>query len=464
MSTMAERMPLTAELIRKYDRPGPRYTSYPTAVEFSERYGPDDYEADLAEADRDGASPLSLYVHLPFCEARCAFCACNVIITRNRAATRRYLDALERETELVAARLPHRRGVAQLHFGGGTPTYQTPAELRRLHRAIARQFEIQPQAEVAIEVDPCVTTEEHMSALRDMGFNRLSMGVQDLTPEVQREIRRDQTVEETVRLFGIARALGFTSINVDLVYGLPRQRAETFERSLDQVIAMRPERVALYSFAYLPWMKKNQALLDPSLLPSPEVKLELFVRAMDKFLGAGYVKIGMDHFAVPEDDLARALEDRRLARNFMGYTVRPTNATIALGVSSIGELQGNSMQNTKKLNRYHEAIGAGRFATERGYRMTPDDRIRRDVIQSVMCNFYVDFAEIERRFGIDARAYFAVERPELDELERGDFLRRDGKRLYVVGLGQLFVRNVAMVFDAHLRAQREGARHFSRTV
>jgi len=464
MNASSGRPRITAELIRKYDRPGPRYTSYPTAVEFSPSYGAQDYLADLERADAEPDEPFSLYFHLPFCQARCAFCACNVIITRRHEVSTRYLRGLEREMDLIARRIPRRRKVAQLHWGGGTPTFQTPEELRGLFHAVRRHFEILPGAEVAVEVDPCVTTEEHMRALRELGFNRLSMGVQDLTPEVQREIRRDQTAEETARLFEWARRLGFESINIDLIYGLPRQTVEAFERNLERLIGLRPERVALYSFAYLPWMKHNQTLIDPALLPSPQAKLEIFVRAMERFLEAGYRKIGMDHFAVPEDELARALDSRRLHRNFMGYTVRPTNATLGFGLSSIGELQGNSVQNTKKLSRYWAALDAGRPATERGYRMTPEDRVRRDVILGIMCNFFVDFAEIESRHGIEAETYFAAERPELDELERSDLIRREGKKLYVSELGQFFVRNVAMVFDAHLRRPREGAPHFSRTV
>lgn len=452
------------ELIRKYDKPGPRYTSYPTALQFSESYGSADYLKDLAEADRRSDKPLSLYFHLPFCEARCAFCACNVIIAPKHEVSLKYLDYLQRETDRIAAYVPNRRQVAQLHFGGGTPTFQSPAELRALYRSICRDFEILPGAEVSIEVDPCVTSEEHLKTLRELGFNRLSLGVQDLSEDVQAAIRRNQSAQDTERLYYLARDLGFKSINIDLIYGLPLQRVESFGDTIEQVIDMRPDRIALYSFAHLPDMKHNQDAIDPAALPAPEEKLALFVTAMGRLLNAGYKKIGMDHFALPEDDLAMALEDRRLHRNFMGYTVRPTDTTLGFGVSSIGETPMSQMQNTKKLTKYYHALEAGMPPTERGYRLTEDDAIRRDVIQSVMCNFFVDFERIDREHGIDSTEYFATEFEELNGLEDSGFIQRQQKTLEVTKIGQLFVRNVAMVFDAYLRKVSEGKRKFSRTV
>lgn len=452
------------DLIRKYDKPGPRYTSYPTAVQFSETYGATDYLHDLAAVNRSPENPLSLYVHLPFCEARCAFCACNVIIAAHGDVPRKYLDFLQREIDKVAAYLPHRRKVAQLHFGGGTPTFQSPTELRALYRSITRDFEILPGAEVAIEIDPCVTSEEHMIALREMNFNRLSFGVQDLNQDVQQAIKRNQSVADTDRLYHIARDLGFNSINFDLIYGLPLQTEKTFAESIDQAIDMRPDRVALYSYAHLPGLKHNQDAIDPATLPSPETKLGLFVIAMEKFLAAGYRKIGMDHFALPEDDLALALEDRRLYRNFMGYTVRPTDTTIGFGVSSIGETPSSQMQNTKKLSRYYALLELGQLPVEKGFRLTEDDRIRRDVIQSLMCNFHLDFRRIDADYGIDSSEYFSGEMRELDALDESGFIERSATSLEVTALGQLFVRNVAMVFDAYLTAPSEGKRRFSRTV
>jgi oxygen-independent coproporphyrinogen-3 oxidase len=451
-------------LIKKYDRPGPRYTSYPTAVEFSESYGPAQYEEGLAQANQDSDAPLSLYFHLPFCEARCAFCACNVIITSRHDTSVCYLEYLEKEIELIARHLPDRRKVAQLHFGGGTPTFQTPGELRRLFGAIASHFEILPNAEIAIEVDPCVTTEDHLRTIAELGFNRLSMGVQDLAPEVQKAIRRNQTYDQTKRLFDLARESGIRAINVDLIYGLPLQRTDSFAKTIEQIIELRPGRVALYSFAHLPSLRHNQKLLDTSQLPLPETKLQLFVGAIEAFLAAGYSKIGMDHFAAPDDELARAQSERKLYRNFMGYTVRPTNAAIGFGVSSIGELQGDMMQNSKKLNRYYAALDAGRLPIERGFQVTADDLIRRDVIQSIMCNFFVDFTNIEQTYSIDAREYFGAEFNELNDLVKAGFVSLNGTTLTVTETGQLFVRNIAMAFDAYLRKARAKQARFSRTV
>jgi len=451
-------------LIQKYNRPGPRYTSYPTAVQFTESYGPSDYAKDLIEIDRQAAKPLSLYVHIPFCEARCAFCACNVIISPEHDVSLKYLDFLQREMDRVTASLRHRRQVAQVHFGGGTPTYQTPVELRALYRAISRQFEILPNAEISIEVDPCVTTDEHLRVLRELGFNRLSMGVQDLTPEVQAAVCRNQSATQTERLFYMARDLGFTSINIDLIYGLPLQRVETFADSIDQVIDMRPDRVALYSFAHLPWLKKNQDQIETAQLPTPEVKLELFVVAMQRFVEAGYRKIGMDHFALPSDDLAMALDERRLYRNFMGYTVRPTDVTLGFGVSSIGETPFSQMQNTKKLSRYYSMLEGGQLATEKGYRLTADDRLRRDVIQSLMCNFFVDLQRVDREYEMNSATYFDAEMTELETMQREGFVKVGEKSIEVTELGQLFVRNVAMIFDAYLKQASDGRPRFSKTV
>ncbi|OPZ17382.1 MAG: Oxygen-independent coproporphyrinogen-III oxidase [candidate division BRC1 bacterium ADurb.BinA364] len=452
------------ELIRKYDRPGPRYTSYPPATEFSARYGAARYAADLRRADREAAKPFSLYVHIPFCEARCSFCACNVVAARNREIAGSYLLALDKEIELVAAQLPNRRAAAQLHFGGGTPTYLAPGQLEALFRSVASRFRILGDAELAIEADPCVTTRAHLETLRGLGFNRLSMGVQDLAPDVQQAIGRGQTIEETERLFRWARELGFHSINIDLIYGLPAQRLKTFEQTIRRAIEWRPDRVALYSFAHLPRLMPNQRSIDAALLPSPETKLALFVRAMELFLEAGYAKIGMDHFAAPEDELARALKDRRLGRNFMGYTVRPTDAALGFGASAIGELHGNLMQNDKRLSRYFRALAGGSLPIERGVEATDDDRLRAAVIQGVMCNGFVDFAEVEARFGVDWARHFAAEMPELYRLEAEGFLRFDGARMILSDLGMLFVRNVAMVFDAYLQRRLAEGPRFSRTV
>ncbi len=456
---------VTIDLLRRYDRPGPRYTSYPTAVEFDASFDEAAYRDRLAHAAQETDAPLSLYAHLPFCEARCSFCACSVIITRKRQVAVRYLEYLHREIEMLGKALGDRRRVVQYHWGGGTPTYLAPAQMRALHETVTRHFDIATTAEVAIEIDPRVTTLEQLDLLRELGFNRLSMGVQDFTPEVQRAVNRVQSESETRTLFERAAEIGFQSINLDLIYGLPLQTVESFGESVDMVIALRPDRLAVYSFAYVPWIRAHQKNIDTEDLPSPETKLELFVEARQRFLEAGYVAIGMDHFALPSDDLAQASESGTLHRNFMGYTTRPAPDMVGVGVSAIGDVAGAFAQSTKKLSGYYTALDAGRFPTERGYALDDDDLLRRHVITQLMCNFRLDRTDIEARFGIDFAEYFAV---ELEELAAGPaihgFLEMEDDRLVVTPTGRLFVRNVCMSFDRYLRQKSDEKSVFSQTV
>ncbi len=461
----ADTFVVTRDLLRKYDRPGPRYTSYPTAVEFHSGFDASAYRVHLASAARDHDSPLSLYLHLPFCEQRCTFCGCMVVITRKRDVAARYLDYLKRELAMLADALAGRRRVVQYHWGGGTPTYLSTAQMADLHQTVATHFDIDPGGEAAVEVDPRVTTLEQLDLLRRLGFNRLSMGVQDFTPAVQAAVNRVQSVEATRVLFDHARALGFDSINVDLIYGLPLQTRETFAATVEAVLSMRPDRVAVYSFALVPWMRAHQKSLPMGDLPGPDLKIELFVEAMQRFLAAGYRQIGMDHFAVPEDDLAKASEAGRLHRNFMGYTTRPAADMVGAGVSAIGDVGGAFAQNVKPLSAYYAALDAGQFPIERGYRLDADDRLRRFVITELMCNFRVRQADVSERFGVALPGYFAV---ELDELARGPaadgFVRITSDGLDVTSTGRLFVRNIAMHFDRYLRRKANAAPVFSRTI
>jgi len=458
----------TPALLARYDRPGPRYTSYPTAVEFHDGVGETEYIRSLARANAHPADPLSVYVHLPFCEERCAFCGCNVVITKHREVAEQYLGYLEREIDLLSVHLPERRVVSQLHWGGGTPTYYAAAQLERVFARLARHFSFTPDAEIGLEADPRVTSVDQLDALRRLGFNRLSMGVQDFAPEVQEAVNRIQSYESTKALVDRARALGFRSINIDLIYGLPYQTVEGFSHTLEQVLTLRPERVAVYSFAFVPWMKAHMKHLAGDSLPGPDLKIALLGLARRAFTGDGYRQIGMDHFAVPDDELAQALEHRVLHRNFMGYTVQSARDMVALGVSGIGDVQGTFVQNTKKLNEYYAALDAGRFAVERGYALDRDDEIRRHVITALMCNGYLEIADVERRFGIRFADYFKA---DLAELTAPDSPRSDGlivvtdDALEVTPLGFMFVRNVCMVFDRYLRARTSGANPvFSRTV
>jgi len=458
---------VTPDLLRKYDRAGPRYTSYPTAVEFSSDYDAPAYFKSLEQAAAHPDDPLSLYVHLPFCEHRCTFCGCNVVITRRRSIAEEYLTYLHREIREVARRLGRRRKVVQYHWGGGTPTYLKVDEMRALQQVVTECFDILPDAESAIEVDPRVTSREQIDLLRAMGFNRLSMGVQDFDPEVQAIINRNQTEAQTRDLFAYSRSAGFGSINIDLIYGLPLQKAETFAKTLASVIELRADRVAVYSYAHVPWLRTQQKGFDPAMLPSAEQKLELLCLARDAFLRAGYCPIGMDHFAVPEDELARAIETRTLSRNFMGYTVKSAPDMIGVGVSAIGDVAGAYAQNQKKLPRYYAAIDAGSLPIDRGYRVSDDDRIRRHVITQLMCNFHLDKQAVEARFGIVFDDYFERELAELTSPEgliASGFVTATRNALQVEPLGRLFVRNVAMVFDRYLAAKQGETRIFSRTI
>jgi oxygen-independent coproporphyrinogen III oxidase len=452
-------------LIRRYDRPGPRYTSYPTAVEFTAAFDEAAYREQLSRAAASEA-PLSFYVHLPFCEERCSFCGCSVIITKKREVAAHYLSYLHREIEMLADALGSRRRLVQYHWGGGTPTYLSLDEMAALQAQVTKYFEVQPGAEVAIEVDPRVTSFEQLELLSRLGFNRLSFGVQDFTPEVQHAVNRLQSEAQTRALFDEGRRLGFHSINLDLIYGLPFQTRASFARTVDSVVAMRPDRVAVYSYAHVPWIRGNQKKIDPADLPPAEQKIELFVEAMERFLAAGYQQIGMDHFALPEDELAQASSAGTLHRNFMGYTTRPAADMAACGVSGIGDVSGAFAQNVKKLSTYYQALDAGRFPIERGYRLDQDDHLRRDVITNLMCNFRVDVAAIEMRHRIDFHSYFAREIQELMAGPAVDgFVAIGAGRIDVTEPGRLFVRNVAMVFDRHLREKAKDDKPvFSRTV
>jgi oxygen-independent coproporphyrinogen III oxidase len=457
------------ETVKRFDRPGPRYTSYPTAVEFTDEVGEVAYRERLARANAHAGAPLSLYAHLPFCEHRCLFCGCHVVITPHMPVAEKYLEYLKKEIDLLAAQLPDRRSVVQMHWGGGTPTYYSPAQLRDLFQRVRTHFTFVDGAEIALEVDPRVTSRDHLETLVDLGFNRLSMGVQDLTPEVQKAITRNQTYDQTADLVRHARDVGFTEgINIDLIYGLPRQEPASFGTNLDQIIGLRPDRVAMYSFAYVPWIRGHQKKLDQAELPSAEVKLELYLMAMERFLEAGYQPIGMDHFALPEDELSVAANEGRLYRNFMGYTVMPASDMVGVGISGIGEVQHGFFQNEKKLSTYYEALDADRIPVARGYLLDEDDRIRQYVIQQIMCNFRITKADVAERFGVDFDQYLAPSLARLDEVQDAGFVVLDEEGLRVTPQGRVFVRNVCMAFDRYLldkeAAEASERPVFSRTV
>jgi len=456
---------VTADLLAKYDRPGPRYTSYPTAVEFHEGFTPQRYLEKLDEAAASPEEPISLYVHLPFCRERCTFCGCNVVVTQKPGVAEAYVADLEREVALVAERLRKRTRVIQYHWGGGTPTYLSLEEMRRVWNSFAGRFTFEPGAEIAIEVDPRVTTRRQAELLRELGFNRISMGVQDFDAEVQEAVNRYQTFNQTRDLHLYLRELGIESINFDFIYGLPLQTPETFRKTIELALELRPDRVACYSYAFVPWIKAHQKAIHLEDLPARDVKLELFGIAHELFTGAGYRQIGMDHFALESDSLAVAARDRSLHRNFMGYTTHPAKDSVGFGISAIGDLGGAFAQNTKKLNRYRDALERGLPPIERGFERSRDDELRRDVIQSLMCNFHLDIRAIERAHGIDFAAYFAESLRSLDHGPGSNgFVTRTAEAIAVTEPGRLFIRNICMEFDAYLE-KREGEKPtFSRTV
>jgi oxygen-independent coproporphyrinogen III oxidase len=426
------------ELVRRYDVPAPRYTSYPTAPIWTEKIGPAAYAAALERAARRPQAPLSLYAHIPFCKERCAFCGCNVVVTRSRATADRYLGRLMREMDLVQDRLGRRRSLSQIHWGGGTPTFLDERQLEALWQAIEQRFAVLPDAEISIEIDPVVTTRSQLECLRRLGFNRISMGVQDLDPAVQAAIDRVQSVEETGAAVDHARALGFRGINFDLIYGLPLQTKASWERTLAQVLALRPDRLAVYSFAYVPDLRPNQKRLPVSGIPGGKDKLDLFRLAWEALTTAGYRQIGMDHFALPDDELAQAQARRGLGRNFQGYTVQTATEVIAFGVSAISDVGGLYAQNAHGLSRYENSIGEGTLATGRGIALTAEDLVRRALISGLMCNFWVQVP-----------AGFGRELARLAELESEGLLTLRGREVELTALGRIFVRNVAAVFDAY---------------
>ena len=455
---------INRDLLKKYDRPGPRYTSYPTVPEWSSDFGSAEYIKALQEASIED-SPLSLYFHIPFCRSRCSYCGCTTVISKGGDRIDRYIDWLSREVELAASHLGRRTRVVQMHWGGGTPTFLTNPQIDKLFTGITDHFKIERESELAIEVDPRVTTPEHIQLLRSLGFNRLSMGVQDLTPEVQEAIGRDQTLEQTESLFKFCRKSGFSGINIDLIYGLPYQTVENFTKTIAEVIRMGVDRIAVYSFAYLPGMKPHQKLIKEETLPAPGAKFELFATAVEKFLEAGYVQIGMDHFARPDDELAKSLNEGKLYRNFMGYTTRSTSASVGFGMSAISEVSGVFAQNISKIDSYGVPIEAGRLATFRGFRLSDDDKIRQRAILSLMCNFVLEFDAMDKLFKIDSRKYFAEELVDLKQFVNDSLMEITDDNIKVLPRGQIFVRNMAMVFDAYLRGKgKDNAPTFSRTI
>ena len=451
-------------LIQKYDRPGPRYTSYPTAPQFSDDFGPEDYAALLRDS-RQAARPLSIYVHVPFCRTRCFFCGCNVTIARDPERASRYLPLLDREMDQVAELVDApRRRVTQIHWGGGTPTFVTPDEVRELMASIRRRFPLAEDCEIGVEVDPRRTSDEHLDALAESGVNRLSLGLQDLDPQVQEAVNRVQPAEQTWHVLEGARSRGMDSVNIDLIYGLPHQTPESFAATVDEVVRMSPDRVALFNFAYLPQMFAHQRTLDESAMPGADAKLTILEQTSRRLTEAGWIFIGMDHFAKPSDPLAQALRERSLTRNFQGYSTHADTDLLAFGASSISQVADGFAQNLRGVAEYSRTIVDGRLATCRGLVMSREDRLRRDVIISLMARFRLDKDEIEQRWDVDFDEHFADALEALAPLAADGLVELAPRRLEVTPLGRLLVRNVAMAFDAYLGVGADRAVRYSRTV
>ena len=457
---------VSPELLRKFDVPGPRYTSYPTADRFVEAFAADDYARALTQR-RNGAAalalPLSLYVHVPFCESLCYYCACNKIITRHHERVKPYLEYLEREVALHTALLGTQQKVTQLHLGGGSPTFLSDDELRGLMDMLRKHFQLVPGGEYAIEVDPRTVDAGRLGALADMGFNRLSFGVQDFDPAVQKAVHRVQPAEQVFELVHAARARGFESINVDLIYGLPQQTPASFDRTLEQVVELRPDRIALYAYAHLPERFKPQRRIDTAQLPDASGKVSMLARSLVALMAAGYVYVGMDHFALPDDPLAVAKRQGRLHRNFQGYSTQPDHDLIALGVSSIGRLGATYSQNAKTLPEYYDALDHGRLPVVRGLALSRDDLIRRAVIMALMCQGQCLYESIDLAYLIDFKSYFAGELEVLRSMQDSGMVLLDDSGIQVTAMGWYFVRAVAMVFDRYLQTDRNRAR-FSRII
>jgi len=455
---------ISEQLLKRFDIPGPRYTSYPTADRFVEAFTETEYVQAL-EQRRAGsmALPLSIYVHVPFCESVCYYCACNKVITKHHDKAAEYLRYLTREVDLQVQHLGRGQAVSQLHLGGGTPTFLSDAELDDLMTMLRRSFKLVPGGEYSIEVDPRTVTEERLRHLYQLGFNRLSFGVQDFDPAVQKAVHRIQPAEQVFKLVDAARSIGFESLNVDLIYGLPMQTPESFARTLTQVNTLKPDRIALYAYAHLPARFKPQRRIISAELPSAADKLSMLSASLDAFSESGYVYVGMDHFARPEDALAVAKRQGRLHRNFQGYSTHPDCDLIALGVSAIGRIGATYSQNAKTLEEYYDALNQGRLPIVRGMAVTREDLLRRSVIMALMCQGQLHYESIELGHLIDFKTHFARELEVLSELAKHGLVELDDTGITVTATGWYLVRAIAMVFDRYIQADQDRAR-FSKII
>jgi len=452
------------DLIHRLDKNGPRYTSYPTADRFEATFSVEDYKGWINKRRKEAVSrPLSLYIHIPFCNTLCFYCACNKVITKDRSKSEEYVRYLLKEMEMHASLLGEDQVVEQLHFGGGTPTFLSDEEIRAVMSAIRKFFSLVENGEYSIEIDPRKVSNESIALLGEVGFNRISIGVQDFDVEVQRAVNRIQSEEETLRVIHAARANGFKSVSLDLIYGLPKQTMDGFGATLDKIIAANPDRLSIYNYAHMPTVFKPQRRIHEEELPAPQLKLEILGMSVDKLTDAGYVYIGMDHFSKPDDELAIAQRQGKLHRNFQGYSTHSDCDLVALGLSSIGKIGPTYSQNFRKLEDYYGSLDKGMLPIMRGIVLNADDLVRRAIIQALMCHFELDKEAFDNIYQIDFDSYFADELKELEEYKREGLLELAKQRITVTPKGRMLIRNICMVFDKYLRT-RTGHAIYSKVI
>ena len=456
---------IDVELLRKYDRPGPRYTSYPTAPVFSPSFGAKEYRDEILRTNSaEDSSDLSLYFHFPFCDTLCYFCGCTMLVTHSRDRIREYNSYLKKEIDMVAPLVSKQRNVSKLHWGGGTPSYLNPDEILDIGTYIRNRFSFAGDIEAGVEIDPRGLTFDHVKALRESGFNRISMGVQDFNPKVQEAVNRIQPESITRDAVNWSRKLGFKSINLDLIYGLPHQTLSSFKKTVDTIIDISPDRLAVFNYAHVPWLKPHQKLIHQEHLPSPELKLQIFKMTIEKLIDAGYWNIGMDHFSKRTDEMAIAQKNKTLYRNFQGYSTKAGCDLYGFGMSAIGHFKETYQQNKKTLPEYYKSLTANSLPTNVGYKMSADDQIRKTVIIRLMCDMELEKAAIEKQFGITFDDYFSDALYKLEAFVPDGLVTLTKDKIVVNGLGRLIIRNIAMGFDAYLEKMMKERPIFSRTV
>ena len=458
------------ELIKRYDKSGPRYTSYPTAVQFDERFTIETYKQWIEKSNQlsrtlDAPKPISLYFHIPFCDTVCFYCGCNKVVTKDRSRSSPYLDRLCKEIEMQAALFDDNRPVTQLHWGGGTPTFLNNDEMRRLMDCTREHFNLvgDDLGEYSIEIDPREADAEKVAVLRELGFNRMSLGIQDFNPKVQKAVNRIQSEEQTLTVLNAARAEGFRSVSVDLIYGLPFQTADSFRNTLDRIISVNPDRISVFNYAHLPELFKPQRRINEEDLPEPEEKLKILQLTIEYLQQAGYLYIGMDHFAKPNDELCIAQQNDTLYRNFQGYSTHADCDLVGLGITSISMIGDSYSQNVKSLDEYYEQVDGGQLPVYRGVDLSADDVLRREVITRLICHFHLNMPRIEREFNINFAEYFAEEMKDLQQFTDDGLIVLDDDEISVQPEGRLLIRNICMVFDYYLR-EKQGSQRFSKVI